>query len=351
MLMVTGNNLLWLSLIIFLTINTTTLAQPNFIDYYCDHKVTINTTFERNYKTIFSELPTTNNGFGFFNLSVGTGTNYVSSIALCRGDINPDVCQNCLNDSIVKVQQVCPHKFYTIAYYELCWLYINNFTILGNTNIPFYTYNSVGQNTTNVSLFNGDLRPLLERLQGEAASGGSLKKFATGNATGPDFTTIYALVQCTPDLSSQECSDCVQTLFNQITTLFNGLVGGQIFSHICHMQYDITKFYNDSAFVILPSPSSPSPSTNSSISPVSLPPPGKKKNTARYVIIAIVSVIVIVFITIASCSIFMRSRNNKESPPSQSKPQTSSLINLITFILLLSKDILGAVFALITTEY
>uniref|UniRef100_A0A2N9ELF1 Gnk2-homologous domain-containing protein n=1 Tax=Fagus sylvatica TaxID=28930 RepID=A0A2N9ELF1_FAGSY len=68
-------------------------------------------------------------------------------------------------------------------------------------------------NTNNVSAkvtqFMQDLRTLLDRNKGQAAAGGSLRKFAAGNAAAPNFQTLYALMQCTPDLSEQDCSDCL----------------------------------------------------------------------------------------------------------------------------------------------
>ena len=54
-------------------------------------------------------------------------------------------------------------------------------------------------NTENISAnyvneFDGDLQKLLESLKNEAAAGGSLHKFAEGNASAPNFMTLYALV-------------------------------------------------------------------------------------------------------------------------------------------------------------
>nr|KAJ0210096.1 hypothetical protein LSAT_V11C400202690 [Lactuca sativa] len=51
----------------------------------------------------------------------------------------------------------------------------------------------------------GSPGPLLKRLTADAAAGGSLQKLAAGNTTIPPFSTIYGLVQCTPDLSEAQC--------------------------------------------------------------------------------------------------------------------------------------------------
>nr|GFA42903.1 cysteine-rich RLK (receptor-like protein kinase) 26 [Tanacetum cinerariifolium] len=104
--------------------------------------------------------------------------------------------------------------------------------------------------------FNAALRPLLYELRDQASNGGPLKKFSCGYTAGPDFTNIYALVQCTPDLSKQECYGCLEDLFNQIPKYLTGKVGGRIVVHMCNLQYDMKLFFNVSgiALVIPPPP-------------------------------------------------------------------------------------------------
>ncbi|KAJ0637104.1 putative Gnk2-like domain-containing protein [Helianthus annuus] len=82
--------LLLLSFVFIHLIHTTTLAQPDFVSYYCENadNYTVNSAYQRNLNTTLSKLPTTNNGFGFYNLTIGQGNiNTVCSIALCRGDV------------------------------------------------------------------------------------------------------------------------------------------------------------------------------------------------------------------------------------------------------------------------
>ncbi|KAD7117320.1 hypothetical protein E3N88_04588 [Mikania micrantha] len=200
---------------IYLT-HTTTLAQPDFLSYVClGSNYTANSSYQRNLNTALSRLPTTNpRGRGFYSLSVGAGNDTANSVALCRGDVNQDVCDSCLNDSIVRLQQICPTQKGARGYYDYCLLRYSNENILGNTPIDFYVYLANPQNATNIDLFNRALWPLLSKLMEDAAGGSDQQKFASGNTTGPDFQTIYGLVQCTPDLTEQECRDCLGGLAN-----------------------------------------------------------------------------------------------------------------------------------------
>ncbi|GJZ57653.1 cysteine-rich receptor-like protein kinase 26, partial [Tanacetum coccineum] len=134
----------------------------------------------------------------------------VYSVALCRGDINQDVCLRCLRDIIVEIQFRCPNNIYVSAIYETCLLTYNNDTLMGKTKMDSRGYVNVGPNSTNIVSFHGALRPLLDKLRADASNGGPLMKFATGNTMGPDFTNIYALMQCTPDLSKRDCNVCLE---------------------------------------------------------------------------------------------------------------------------------------------
>ncbi|PWA82803.1 gnk2-like domain-containing protein [Artemisia annua] len=252
--------LLWFTFIfIYLT---TSLAKTDYSAYDCGNpsnrlNYTADSKFKTNLDTTLSKLPTTNNGFGFYNLSTGQGIDRVYSVALCRGDINPDTCLSCVKDAIVNVRKACPNNIYVTAYYDHCSLTFNNDTLLGNNTIDRYNYRSGAQNMTNVALFNQALRSLLDKLKADASTGGSLRKFASGNTPGPDFTTIYALMQCTPDLSKQECNVCLDEIINMIPRYIPGKVRGRILVPMCNFQYDITWFFNESTPLVIPPPSSP----------------------------------------------------------------------------------------------
>ncbi|KAI3765171.1 hypothetical protein L2E82_15198 [Cichorium intybus] len=238
---------------------------------------TRNSTYQRNLDNTLSGLPNTNSGFGFFNFSIGQGNDRVNSIALCRGDVESDLCRSCVDDSIVKLRERCPSQREAIGFYDTCMLQYSNETILGNnrTNINFYFWNPI--NASDGDRFNGSPGPLLNRLIAEAAAGGPLLKFATGNTSGPNFPTIYGLVQCTPDLSEAQCSTCLDDSIQRFVSEFTGMsVGGRIFQRMCIIRYETFRFFNGSTLIIPPS-SLPSPPI-SVVSPPTQPPSGKDSN-------------------------------------------------------------------------
>ncbi|KAL8249221.1 hypothetical protein R6Q59_006089 [Mikania micrantha] len=302
-----------LSFIFIHSIHTNTTSTPHFIAFYCENAstYTINSTYQRNLNTTLAALPATDNGFGFYNLTTGQDNDTVHSVALCRGDVNPDVCRSCVNNSIVRLGQLCPNQKEAIGYYDNCLMKYSNEVILRSTRIKFYVDYSNIQTATDIDRFNGALGPLLSLLKGEAAGGNELLKFATGSTNETNFSTIYGLVQCSPDLSQQQCSSCLEGAINQISSRMNGKVGGRILLPMCNFRYEISQFFNQTTRFLLPPP---------------LPPSGKKNNT-----IIIIIVIVIVIILIVSLCIFMVRFKQKKRKTTTSHPpeglQTETMDN------------------------
>ncbi|KAK1416729.1 hypothetical protein QVD17_25845 [Tagetes erecta] len=296
-------------------ITAVTLAQPFGYRYHiCDYTTnyTRNSTYESNLNTTLTALPITNSGLGYFNCSNGQGSDRVKSFALCRGDINQDVCLNCLNLSIVNLLQLCPNQKGAVIYSDYCFLLYSNQDLTGNNQILSRVYLWNVQNTSD-SWFNGSPGPLLRELRAKAAAGGPLRKFASGNTTtGPDLATIYGLVQCTPDLSGLGCGECLDEAINKFSTSeYNGQIGGRIVQPTCNFRYEIYRFFNSSNNMVIPPP--PSPPLSSSPSPTNFPPSSSGISTRTIVIIIIIIVSVIVILTPIFIFISLKKRKQTSS--------------------------------------
>ncbi|KAK1432421.1 hypothetical protein QVD17_09317 [Tagetes erecta] len=167
---------------------------------------TKNSTYERNLDNALLTLPTTDSGLGFFNISVGQGTDRVHSYALCRGDIKHDLCHRCVIDAINNIREDSQIQKVRVFYQPECWL------TYFDKRLPSYVY-IVGSSTITApepNIFEVAVRSLLGELFKEAANGGSLRKFAIGKTAGPSSLTIYGFAQCTPYLTKEQCIKCLK---------------------------------------------------------------------------------------------------------------------------------------------
>ncbi|PPS16756.1 hypothetical protein GOBAR_AA03826 [Gossypium barbadense] len=259
----------WLFLFSSLTIAfflTVTVAQQEPLYHFCSDQsgnFTRNSTYQTNLDRLLSSFTlNTSNENGFYNFSSGQGSNIANALALCRGDVNSSDCFTCINNANDELRNRCPYQREAIIGYDYCMFRYTNRTILGvaETSPSFYMWNP--NNVTNVDAFNQAVSSLMDNLTNIASTGTSLGKFATGSVRIP-FLTIYALVQCTPDLEDTVCQSCLLQAIGEIPNYCDRKQGCRVYRPSCNFRFEIERFYNLTAADTAATPSSPPPSTAS----------------------------------------------------------------------------------------
>ena len=102
----------------------------------------------------------------------------------------------------------------------------------------------------------------MENLRSRAvAGGGSPRYFAAGNImANDDVKEIYGMVQCSPDLSSSDCNDCIYTCLKYLDKHLYGMTNVYVGVPSCNVAYNLTRFYDsriDSLVTLPPPPPSP----------------------------------------------------------------------------------------------
>nr|XP_043620638.1 putative receptor-like protein kinase At4g00960 [Erigeron canadensis] len=276
------------------------LAQPAMVvEPICDdvNHFTTNSSFKTNLDRALAVLPTTNSGYGFFNSSSGQNPNTAHAIALCRGDTDSISCTNCVNYSIANLTTACPNQKTARVYYENCLLRYSGNNILRTTEVDFPIWDPSKDNATDPAGFHEDMLKLMDNLTVVAARGGPLLKYAADTMTRSDKTKIYGLVQCTPDLTSQQCSNCLKDAASVIAgPCCFGKIGVRVYFPMCYLRYENYRFYNDAPNI--PSPPSPPPPWQPS-------PTGKKAHSTRIVTSIVIATAALVVIIASVCTFAM----------------------------------------------
>ncbi|KAG5622813.1 hypothetical protein H5410_008031 [Solanum commersonii] len=296
------------------------LSYPEFEFHVCaDSNITAfspNSTYDTNLKTTLSSVSRNIDSFGFYNSSIALNPDTISVIAQCRGDVQLQVCRDCISNAARKILEVCPYKKSAFGYYESCQLRYSNESIIGTVliiNPPNILYNTA--NASNPDEFMEDVRTLLESLRSEASRGGK-RKYASNSIEGRlVFQTIYALVQCTADLSAESCINCLTTGYQTLPNcVCYGKIGLRYRMPSCKFQYETSSFFNQ-----LPTEAPPPLSPPPLPSPLPPPPSGEDDKTNRTVIIIIVSTVTVVILVVCITLIMMRKRRRKLVKNIQSK--------------------------------
>ncbi|KAG6638942.1 cysteine-rich receptor-like protein kinase 29 isoform X2 [Carya illinoinensis] len=265
--------------------------------------VSSNSAYRKNVNTLLSSLSSnTQIDYGFYNFSAGENSDRVNAVALCRADLTPTDCQSCVNMSAYELLHLCPNQKGGIMWYMNCTVRYSNNSIFG-----VMQFEPVKQlyNTENVRGPNGTFvqvrETLLDRLRSEAAASAStLRKFATGNASSPYFD-IYALLQCTPDLNQQECSDCLNQSIAEVPTCCGLAIGVRVLTPSCNLRYEAEPFYGSTL-------EAPPPSSSTLPSPAE----GKASNSSQTIIIVMAAVVSMVLIFCICICIYLRMRKQRK---------------------------------------
>ncbi|XP_039168230.1 putative receptor-like protein kinase At4g00960 [Eucalyptus grandis] len=293
-----------LPLLLLLTLASTINAQF-FPAPYCGStgNFTADSTYQTTLTALLSSISTTNSlslKYGFFNASatVSGASQTLYVIGSCRGDLTAESCRACLNASASDIRDLCPLQKEAVLYSENCTVWYSNASIFGTvTTDPVYQLANVN-NVASPDTYNAALRTLLGSLQGEAAGGGSLRKYATGNASA-DYNKIYAMVQCTPDLTEQQCSDCLVTVVGIFGQCCVGKLGVNIMAPSCRFRYETNARFYDLVGEPLPPPPAPPPPPLES---------GKSNSTKAVIIAVATSVSVVLVIGIAILLVVQRKK-------------------------------------------
>lgn len=221
-------------------------AQPNFIAHFCLYKTgnfTAKSTFEANLDHVLSSITTNRKlGYGFYRFSYGQSSDIANVVGLCRPDIMLDACQTCLNDSVHLLRKRCPNQKEAIGWYENCSLHYSSASLSNQMYISPMFRSRLTKNATNTDQFIQRLRILLNSLKNKASLGGPLHKYAAGNMSSSELETIYALVQCLPDLTPQQCDYCLSSIFKKLPICCSQSAG--IFTPSCMVNYKPTRFFD-----------------------------------------------------------------------------------------------------------
>ncbi|XP_021296997.1 cysteine-rich repeat secretory protein 38-like [Herrania umbratica] len=233
---------------IFVHLLTLSIAQKELRYSYCENRrgnFSAGSPYHDNLNRVLSSLSSdTENDHGFYNASFGENPDHVFARALCRGDVEPATCRSCISDTSNLRASVCPNQKEAILGYDECMVFYTNRSIFGviETSPRLWLWNPV--NASDPASLSATLRTLLDTSRMQAAAGDSLRKFAVNDAVASDFTRVFVLTECTPDLSEQQCLNCLDQIIEEQPDCCTGRTGGRVIAPSCNFRFENYRFYN-----------------------------------------------------------------------------------------------------------
>ncbi|XP_078149629.1 cysteine-rich receptor-like protein kinase 25 isoform X4 [Carex rostrata] len=195
---------------------------------------------------------TANTKLFYFNNTVGNDSDRVYGMAMCYAYDDFGYCQACITQAAKEVLQYCPYSKSAVIWYWPCRLRYSNqsfFSVLYPS--PKY-YHYENDNVTEPVEFSNELDQVINQFIARVIT---LPQLFGLNQIGSKVVankTIYAFVQCIPDLKSDECGQCLK-IYNEKLIKCCGRKDVTVLSGLsCHIVFALWPFYPSDALVLNP---------------------------------------------------------------------------------------------------
>jgi Salt stress response/antifungal len=209
-------------------------------------------TFEINLEFLSSSLIQNTSNSGFFKTTIGDIPNRIYGSSLCRGDINASDCTICLTTASQDLRQLCPYDRGAIVWYKVCLLRYSNINFFSELDTDGYI-ESNQQNWSDPYQFEQSVLKMMSLISRDAVQSG--KMFSTGMVNLTVSDKIYGLVQCTRDITGDQCLECLNISMQYLEDNYYGNLLGIFLAYSCILWYETDKFFNSDPVLVVPAPS------------------------------------------------------------------------------------------------
>lgn len=220
---------------------------PIYLSHNCTNKTfnANNSAFQTHLTTLLFNLASNaTTGNKFYTADVA---NTVFGLFLCRDqeDLPSGLCGECVKNATHEISSKCDSFHEAIIWYSQCMLrysYRNFFNEM-ETGPVFSELNTTNKDDEQ-NFFTMKLAKTLD--QAAIQAGDSDEKYGKRTTKLNDLQTLYALAQCTQDLSIEDCKGCLGiVLGTSIPWSRLGSIGGRVLYPSCNIRFELFQFYKD----------------------------------------------------------------------------------------------------------
>ncbi|KAL8171689.1 hypothetical protein V2J09_023493 [Rumex salicifolius] len=181
---------------------------------------------------------------GFYYSTMGKGAAQVYASYLCRGDITPATCSQCVTKATQAVVTTCPYQLGAAVWYIECMFQYSNEPYYGfiQDGFSLKAFNgSRNMSVRDVARYARELDGTLEGLARLAANDSMKGRMYATEVAELDVGKIYTQAQCRPDLSREDCVRCLKECIGNVT---RGKIGGLVTFPSCNLRFETYRFYS-----------------------------------------------------------------------------------------------------------
>lgn len=193
---------------------------------------------------------------------MGENSNRIFIIGMCIPGTEPYKCSVCIEGIADHMLSRCSNETIGYDWIDFCMVRYSNVSSSGSL---IMERSGVASNSEDVGVdlvvFDRVWDELMLRTITAASNGSSPfahKYYAAEVASLTTFQTIYAMMQCTPDVSSGDCEYCLKKTVSDYKSCCRGNKGGAYVRPFCFIRWDLYPFAGAFDKITLPPPPSQS---------------------------------------------------------------------------------------------
>ncbi|KAF8082446.1 hypothetical protein N665_0825s0008 [Sinapis alba] len=220
----------------------------------CYGSLASNSSYAQNRKNLFSTLSNkvVTNG-GFYNASLGQYPNKVYILGLCGRGYDPKVCSSCVEKFTLETETNCGSFMDSFIWGSddggrvFCLVRSSNHSFGSLQLSPPVIEASLNHfaPSTNMTLFMQQWESTVNKTLEAATKADTSSVHKYYSAVHAEFTqsqNVYMMMQCTPDITSHDCKQCLGDCVKYFREQFRGKTGGMASFPSCLFRWDLYPF-------------------------------------------------------------------------------------------------------------
>ncbi|XP_010432720.1 PREDICTED: putative cysteine-rich receptor-like protein kinase 39 [Camelina sativa] len=259
---------------------------------------------------------------GFYNASLGESPNRVHALALCARGYERQDCMSCVEGAAQGILNNCQNRIDSFTWEKdlkddvSCLVSSSNQSNFGNLELlPAISFdnphNLKSESSKNMTLFEQEWNAMANgtvKAAAKAENSSVHKYYSAVKAEFTEYPNVYMLMQCTPDITSQDCKTCLQDCVARFRELFWGRQGGEVNRPSCFFRWDLYPFHGAFGNVtrVPAPPRPPAQEKKSSITDEK----GRRIGDSGIIAIVVVFTFIIILVFVAFIKVHARSRKS-----------------------------------------
>ncbi|KAK9084900.1 hypothetical protein Sjap_025311 [Stephania japonica] len=196
-------------------------------------------TFQNNLNLLLNHLSSNASTSSYYQAFVGDEPDRVYGNFMCYTYFPTQNCLPCVSQATEAIKAGCPTSKDAVRWEEQCQLRYSNQNFFSLVDYSTIITQSNLLNSSDPDLFRSVVKEMLNNLSENAAFDPSQQKYSIGKHNLTNTDSVYGFVQCTQDLTGNDCERCLQNATTVIQNCCYYYKGARVLTKSCYLRYEL----------------------------------------------------------------------------------------------------------------